>query len=122
LALAPAPAPPLPAPNGLLPLPIPPAAPGMFGVAPPVDHHLQAARGRTVTSSDNLCHQCSVKFFNNGPLYQWRKNLDPAQLPANVTVRESCWYGRECRTQHNLANQAHAMRLNHICEKTNRRR
>ncbi|KAF9329156.1 hypothetical protein BG006_007779 [Podila minutissima] len=128
-APAPAPAPLAPALNGFLPPPIPPAAPGMFGVAPgmfgvapPVDHHLQAARGRTVTSSDNMCHHCSIKFFNNGPLYQWRKNLDPAQLPANVTARESCWYGRECRTQHNLANQAHATRLNHICEKTNRRR
>ncbi|KAG0039495.1 hypothetical protein BGZ82_008006 [Podila clonocystis] len=123
-AQAPAPAP-VPAPTDLLPPPIPPAPLGMFGAPlplPPVDHLLQAARGRTVTSSDKLCHHCSIMFFNNGPLYQWRKNLDPAQLPANVTARDSCWYGRECRTQHSLANQAHAMRLNHICEKTNRRR
>lgn len=112
-------APPVPALAAAAPPPLPMPLPH-FGAQ--VDGAVQATRGRTVTSSDNLCHHCSIKFFNNGPLYQWRKNLNPTQLPANVTSRDSCWYGRECRTQHNLGNQAHAMRLNHICEKTNRRR
>ncbi|KAF9211286.1 hypothetical protein BGZ59_008295 [Podila verticillata] len=115
-------APPVPALAAAAPPPLPMPLPHFGAPVPAVDGAVQATRGRTVTSSDKLCHQCSIKFFNNGPLYQWRKSLDPTRLPANVTSREPCWYGRECRTQHSLANQAHAMRLNHICDKTNRRR
>ncbi|KAG0051249.1 hypothetical protein BGZ83_003956 [Gryganskiella cystojenkinii] len=77
-------------------------------------------RGANVTSSDKLCRECARDFFSNGPLYQWRKNLDPNLLPPRVVARSDCWYGRECRTQFNRGNPAHAERLNHICEKINR--
>ncbi|KAF9400867.1 hypothetical protein BGZ94_005364 [Podila epigama] len=80
-----------------------------------------ANRARTVTSSDKLCSHCSLNFFNHGPLYQWRKALDPATLLQQFVQRENCWYGRECRTQHNPQSN-HARRLNHICEKTYRGR
>jgi hypothetical protein len=73
-----------------------------------------------VSSQDKICDLCSQLYFKNGPLYQWRKNIDPAELPNDVTSRSPCWYGRECRTQFNLANPTHAERLNHICENTRR--
>ncbi|KAG0292526.1 hypothetical protein BGZ98_002546 [Dissophora globulifera] len=76
-----------------------------------------ALQGQGVTSSHKLCRRCETKFHANGPLYQWRKAIDPAQLPANVTARQDCWWGRECRTQFNVANPSHAERLNHICER-----
>ncbi|KAG0240328.1 hypothetical protein BGW41_007041 [Actinomortierella wolfii] len=72
--------------------------------------------GRVVRSNDKLCHQCQVDYFRNGPVYQWRKSIDPAQLPPRVTARANCWYGRGCRTQHNRHNPGHAQRLNHICD------
>ncbi|GJJ71106.1 E3 ubiquitin-protein ligase CHFR [Entomortierella parvispora] len=79
------------------------------------------ARAANVTSRDKVCFACSRNFYGNGPLYQWRKTLDPARLPPHVVARSDCWYGRECRTQHNRANPGHAQRLNHICEKRDRR-
>ncbi|KAF9956917.1 hypothetical protein BGZ70_009708 [Mortierella alpina] len=85
------------------------------GPAPPISTRMTRAEG--VTALDKLCHACSREFFSNGPLYQWRKNLDRSKLPSRVITRENCWYGRECRTQFNHANPSHAERLNHICEK-----
>jgi hypothetical protein len=79
-----------------------------------------AIRAQRVKSSDRLCHHCSRDYFGNGPFYQWRKSLDDAVLPARALGRSDCWYGRQCRTQHNLGNRGHAERLNHICEKTHR--
>ncbi|KAI8601068.1 hypothetical protein EDD21DRAFT_375472 [Dissophora ornata] len=76
-----------------------------------------ATHGRGVSSSHKLCSRCGSRFFIHGPLYQWRIALDPARLPATVTDREDCWWGRECRTQFNITNRAHAERLNHMCEK-----
>ncbi|ELU41035.1 hypothetical protein AG1IA_04935 [Rhizoctonia solani AG-1 IA] len=37
-------------------------------------------------------------------------------LPEDVTTREDCWYGIECRTARH--NHRHAMNYNHICRKT----
>ncbi|KAF9165833.1 hypothetical protein DFQ26_009278 [Actinomortierella ambigua] len=83
---------------------------------PPPQPTTGQRRGITVTSSDLLCFQCETDFFRHGPIYQWRKNIDPAQLPPRVITRSNCWYGRGCRTQHNPLNPGHAERLNHICE------
>ncbi|KAF9104385.1 hypothetical protein BGX27_010119 [Mortierella sp. AM989] len=74
----------------------------------------------TISSSDKICQDCARHFLSNGPLYQWRKNLDSSKLPSHITSRQPCWYGRECRTQHNITNLSHAERLNHICENTRR--
>ncbi|KAF9182792.1 hypothetical protein BGZ51_004446 [Haplosporangium sp. Z 767] len=97
------------------------AAAGMLPLLSPLPPLSRMNRAQTVTSSDKLCRGCSREFLSNGPLYQWRKNLDPTKFPVQVTTRESCWWGRECRTQYNQANPTHAERLNHICEKTLRR-
>jgi len=78
--------------------------------------HNPRTQGQGVTSAHKLCDDCGQKFFMNGPLYQWRIGLDPATLPATVTSKENCWYGRECRTQFNNAHRPHAERLNHMCE------
>ncbi|KAG0369807.1 hypothetical protein BC939DRAFT_445911 [Gamsiella multidivaricata] len=76
-----------------------------------------AARGQDVTSASKLCLGCARDFFANGPLYQWRVAISPDELPAAVRNRENCWWGRECRTQHNFLRRGHAERLNHMCEK-----
>ncbi|KAK3847124.1 MAG: hypothetical protein J3R72DRAFT_431914 [Linnemannia gamsii] len=94
------------------------AGAGAVGVA--AVQEVRAARARTVKSSDRLCHTCSRDYFSNGPLYQWRKSFDAATLPARALGRGDCWYGRQCRTQHNMVNRAHAERLNHICENIRR--
>ncbi|KAF9915247.1 hypothetical protein BX616_006571 [Lobosporangium transversale] len=77
-------------------------------------------RNSAITSADKICHECSLHFFRNGPLFQWRKNLDSNRLPAQVAAREDCWWGRECRTQYNPTNPTHATRRNHICERRHR--
>ncbi|KAF9428037.1 hypothetical protein BGZ76_002077 [Entomortierella beljakovae] len=65
-------------------------------------------RNSSISSNSKLCEDCARHFLSNGPLYQWRKNLDPTKLPQTVTSREPCWYGRECRTQFNPMNLSHA--------------
>ncbi|KAF9124451.1 hypothetical protein BGW39_008202 [Mortierella sp. 14UC] len=96
------------------------AAAGVAAGGAANDQEVRATRARTVKSCDRLCYNCSRDFFSNGPLYQWRKSLDAAVLPARALGRSDCWYGRQCRTQHNIGNRAHAERLNHICENTRR--
>ncbi|KAG0331684.1 hypothetical protein BG004_001542 [Podila humilis] len=87
----------------------------------PSQEELLTMRARTVTSTDNLCDPCANKFFNHGPLYQWRKSIPAASLPAQVTARKSCRNGRLCYRQHNKAIKLnHASRLNHICERAHR--
>ncbi|KAF9143913.1 hypothetical protein BG015_000258 [Linnemannia schmuckeri] len=102
-------------------VPAPAAAPvpGAAAAAAPAQE-TPAMRAQRVKSSDRLCHPCARDFFSNGPFYQWRKTLDDAVLPARARGRGDCWYGRQCRTQHNYGNRGHAERLNHICEKTHR--
>ncbi|KAF9289322.1 hypothetical protein BGZ88_007803 [Linnemannia elongata] len=92
-----------------------PAAP-----APAPTQDTPAMRAQGVKTSDRLCYTCARDFFGNGPIYQWRMALNDAVLPARAVGRSDCWYGRHCRTQHNLRNQGHAARLNHLCEKTHR--
>ncbi|KAF8943598.1 hypothetical protein BGZ47_005268 [Haplosporangium gracile] len=96
-----------------------PGAAGAAGAAAPAQETPEM-RAQRVKSSDRLCHPCARDFFSNGPFYQWRKSLDDALLPARARGRGDCWYGRQCRTQHNHGNRGHAERLNHICEKTRR--
>ncbi|KAG0244094.1 hypothetical protein BGX31_009892 [Mortierella sp. GBA43] len=79
-----------------------------------------AAQGQDINSTHKLCLDCGRKFYMNGPLYKWRTELDPASLPAAVTSKEDCWWGRECRTQFSNTHRAHAERLNHMCEKRRR--
>ena len=59
-----------------------------------------------------ICHACWEAVFAT-LCYQYRAAIPAAELPAAVTARQDCWYGRECRTQH--TKPAHAERLNHIC-------
>lgn len=96
----------------------PAPAPAAGAAAPAQD--TPAMRAQRVKTSDRLCHPCARDFFGNGPIYQWRKALNDAVLPARAVGRNDCWYGRHCRTQHNFGNRGHAERLNHICEKTHR--
>ncbi|EDV22482.1 uncharacterized protein TRIADDRAFT_28805 [Trichoplax adhaerens] len=60
-----------------------------------------------------LCHRCSISALR--PLaYCYRNDIPNTELPAEVTRRPNCWYGKECRTQKNSL--AHARNYNHICE------
>ncbi|KAF9545633.1 hypothetical protein EC957_010614 [Mortierella hygrophila] len=104
--------------NAADPAGLAPAAAAAGAAAPAQD--APAMRALRVKTSDRLCHPCSRNFFGNGPIYQWRKALNDAVLPARAVGRSDCWYGRHCRTQHNITNPRHAERLNHICEKTHR--
>ena len=61
------------------------------------------------------CGDCFKKILTE-LLYQYRAAIPNVDLPSDVTGRSDCWYGKECRTQSNPANPAHAVRLNHICE------
>ena len=71
--------------------------------------------GRVVAPDARICPACSDATF--GVLcYQYRVAIPADQLPAAVTQRPNCWYGKECRTQR--SNPMHAERLNHICENT----
>ncbi|KAF9972825.1 hypothetical protein BGZ73_003992 [Actinomortierella ambigua] len=97
----------------------PVAAPAVDDQQPPQAPTGLGQIGRAVKSSDKLCHPCQIDFFKHGPIYQWRKNIDPARLPPRVVSRPNCWYGRACRTQYNFQNPGHAQRLNHVCEPSN---
>eukprot|EP01059_Diplonema_ambulator_P031029 TRINITY_DN5575_c0_g1_i1.p1 TRINITY_DN5575_c0_g1~~TRINITY_DN5575_c0_g1_i1.p1 ORF type:complete len:527 (+),score=100.91 TRINITY_DN5575_c0_g1_i1:112-1692(+) len=66
--------------------------------------------------SDNFsCGQCAAKIFG-GLLYHLRRSIPKEELNDGVNARSDCWYGLECRTQHNKP--AHAANLNHVCPKT----
>ena len=74
---------------------------------------LAASSGGTPVAVDaRICHACWEAVFAT-LCYQYRAAIPAADLPAEVTSRPDCWYGRECRTQH--SKPAHAERLNHIC-------
>ena len=61
-----------------------------------------------------ICSRCAGKEFSNC-LFDYTISIKSA-LPNEVIIREDCWYGKDCRTQHH--NPAHAMRLNHVCLNT----
>ncbi|KAI8850101.1 hypothetical protein BC829DRAFT_489038 [Chytridium lagenaria] len=61
------------------------------------------------------CNLCLQRLFEE-ICYQYRIRIPSDKLPANARGRGKCWYGRNCRTQSH--NQAHAARLDHMCEAT----
>ncbi|KAM3825877.1 E3 ubiquitin-protein ligase CHFR [Vipera latastei] len=61
-----------------------------------------------------LCYFCGLRTFRE-LAYQYRQNIPSVELPATVTSRPDCYWGRNCRTQ---VKAHHAMKFNHICEQT----
>uniref|UniRef100_H3BEL0 E3 ubiquitin-protein ligase CHFR n=1 Tax=Latimeria chalumnae TaxID=7897 RepID=H3BEL0_LATCH len=67
-----------------------------------------------VNSNTLLCYCCGLRNFRE-LAYQYRKSIPASDLPAAVTSRPDCYWGRNCRTQ---VKAHHAMKFNHICEQT----
>ncbi|XP_041078871.1 E3 ubiquitin-protein ligase CHFR-like isoform X2 [Polyodon spathula] len=67
-----------------------------------------------ITGNAVLCYCCGLRSFRE-LAYQYRQNIPAAELPAPVTSRPDCYWGRNCRTQ---VKAHHAMKFNHICEQT----
>nr|XP_033810815.1 E3 ubiquitin-protein ligase CHFR [Geotrypetes seraphini]XP_033810816.1 E3 ubiquitin-protein ligase CHFR [Geotrypetes seraphini] len=67
-----------------------------------------------ISGSTVLCYCCGLRSFRE-LTYQYRQNIPPSELPAAVTSRPNCYWGRNCRTQ---IKAHHAMKFNHICEQT----
>ncbi|XP_037387860.1 E3 ubiquitin-protein ligase CHFR [Pygocentrus nattereri] len=67
-----------------------------------------------INASSLLCYCCGLRFFKE-LAYKYRENIPASDLPAAVTSRPDCYWGRNCRTQ---VKAHHAMKFNHICEQT----
>ncbi|XP_029018394.1 E3 ubiquitin-protein ligase CHFR [Betta splendens] len=67
-----------------------------------------------ISASTILCFCCGVVAFKE-LAYKYRQNIPASELPAAVTARPDCYWGRNCRTQ---VKAHHAMKFNHICEQT----
>ncbi|KAJ7309703.1 hypothetical protein JRQ81_007763 [Phrynocephalus forsythii] len=67
-----------------------------------------------ITGETVLCYCCGLRSFRE-LAYQYRQSIPAAELPAAVTSRPDCYWGRNCRTQ---VKAHHAMKFNHICEQT----
>ncbi|KAM6423347.1 E3 ubiquitin-protein ligase CHFR isoform 1-T3 [Liasis olivaceus] len=67
-----------------------------------------------ITGQTVLCYFCGLRTFRE-LAYQYRQNIPVVELPAAVTSRPDCYWGRNCRTQ---VKAHHAMKFNHICEQT----
>ncbi|XP_034291724.1 E3 ubiquitin-protein ligase CHFR isoform X3 [Pantherophis guttatus] len=67
-----------------------------------------------ITGETVLCYFCGLRTFRE-LAYQYRQIIPAADLPAAVTSRPDCYWGRNCRTQ---VKAHHAMKFNHICEQT----
>ncbi|XP_029296338.1 E3 ubiquitin-protein ligase CHFR isoform X2 [Cottoperca gobio] len=61
-----------------------------------------------------LCFCCGLRAFKE-LAYKYRQNIPSPELPAAVTARPDCYWGRNCRTQ---VKAHHATKFNHICEQT----
>ncbi|KAM6943833.1 E3 ubiquitin-protein ligase CHFR [Lycodopsis pacificus] len=61
-----------------------------------------------------VCFCCGLRAFKE-LAYKYRQNIPSPELPAAVTSRPDCYWGRNCRTQ---VKMHHAMKFNHICEQT----
>eukprot|EP00331_Platyophrya_macrostoma_P029209 CAMPEP_0176437080 /NCGR_PEP_ID=MMETSP0127-20121128/18393_1 /TAXON_ID=938130 /ORGANISM="Platyophrya macrostoma, Strain WH" /LENGTH=490 /DNA_ID=CAMNT_0017820607 /DNA_START=34 /DNA_END=1506 /DNA_ORIENTATION=- len=68
--------------------------------------------------SQVVCKPCCLRVFS-GLLYHYRRAIPRDALPANVTNRPNCWYGKECRTQYK--NVTHAQNYNHACPQEKRK-
>lgn len=67
-----------------------------------------------ISANTILCLCCGLRAFKE-LAYKYRQNIPPSELPAAVTSRPDCYWGRNCRTQ---VKAHHAMKFNHICEQT----
>ncbi|XP_032434476.1 E3 ubiquitin-protein ligase CHFR [Xiphophorus hellerii] len=67
-----------------------------------------------ISTDTLLCFCCGLRAFKE-LAYKYRQNIPPAELPASVTSRPDCYWGRNCRTQ---VKAHHAVKFNHICEQT----
>ncbi|XP_061585739.1 E3 ubiquitin-protein ligase CHFR [Cololabis saira] len=61
-----------------------------------------------------MCLCCGLRTFKE-LAYKYRLNIPSSELPADVTSRPDCYWGRNCRTQ---VKAHHAIKFNHICEQT----
>lgn len=68
-------------------------------------------RDISLTAFSHICAGCSVLLWNE-MIYRYRDSIT-IRLPAHISGRAACWYGKDCKTQKH--NQAHAQKLNHIC-------
>uniref|UniRef100_A0A3B4T9X7 E3 ubiquitin-protein ligase CHFR n=1 Tax=Seriola dumerili TaxID=41447 RepID=A0A3B4T9X7_SERDU len=67
-----------------------------------------------ISANTILCFCCGLRGFKE-LAYKYRQNIPVTELPAAVTSRPDCYWGRNCRTQ---VKAHHAMKFNHICEQT----
>ncbi|KAJ8005797.1 hypothetical protein DPEC_G00121610 [Dallia pectoralis] len=67
-----------------------------------------------INSNAILCFCCGLRAFKE-LAYKYRQNIPSSELPAAVTSRPDCYWGRNCRTQ---IKAHHATKFNHICEQT----
>ncbi|XP_032239142.2 E3 ubiquitin-protein ligase CHFR isoform X2 [Nematostella vectensis] len=68
-----------------------------------------------LTSTSVICYRCGLRNFQD-LAYQYRRDIPADELPASVTSKPDCYWGKNCRTQKNKPH--HASRFNHICEQT----
>ncbi|RUS79152.1 hypothetical protein EGW08_013099 [Elysia chlorotica] len=62
-----------------------------------------------------ICYACGIKNFQD-LAYCYRRDIDKEELPAEVTARPDCHWGKNCRTQ--VGKPEHSRKFNHICEQT----
>uniref|UniRef100_A0A8C5S507 E3 ubiquitin-protein ligase CHFR n=1 Tax=Laticauda laticaudata TaxID=8630 RepID=A0A8C5S507_LATLA len=67
-----------------------------------------------ITGETVICYFCGLRTFRE-LAYQYRQIIPTSELPAAITSRPDCYWGRNCRTQ---VKAHHAMKFNHICEQT----
>ncbi|KAK5871661.1 hypothetical protein PBY51_004526 [Eleginops maclovinus] len=67
-----------------------------------------------ISPNATLCYCCGLRSFKE-LAYKFRQNIPAPELPAAVTSRPDCYWGRNCRTQ---VKAHHATKFNHICEQT----
>jgi E3 ubiquitin-protein ligase CHFR len=69
-----------------------------------------------VPSSKIVCYKCGLKLFKE-LAYQFRVHMKQDDIsPAIMRHRDSCYYGKKCRTQYTKLN--HAQKFNHACNQT----
>ncbi|KAM6965407.1 E3 ubiquitin-protein ligase CHFR [Aplochiton taeniatus] len=67
-----------------------------------------------INPNATVCLCCGLQAFKE-LAFKYRQNIPASELPAAVTSRPDCYWGRNCRTQ---VKAHHAMKFNHICEQT----
>lgn len=68
-----------------------------------------------ITVGTHVCNDCYEKLISF-LLYWFRISMPKYLLPPEAAIREDCWYGYACRTQHH--NEDHARKRNHVCRPT----